>query len=139
MSYDDLYKRARKQLPEKVFEQSRFETPKIKSNIEGNKTFITNIRSVLSRMGRDEGHFLKFMAGELATSVVMEGTRAAFAGKHARSTLQSLLERYIKEYVLCQECGKPDTRLDSVYCFKSGIWNMFCVKNVESQIPDLKQ
>ena len=26
-------------------------------------------------------------------------------------TLQTLLERYVKEYVICGECGKPDTQL----------------------------
>jgi len=111
MEYKDLLQRARSQLPEKVFEKSRFEIPKILSVIEGNKTFITNIRDVLSRINREENHFLKFMAGELATSVTMEGTRAVFAGKHAKLTLQSLLERYVKEYVICGECEKPDTSL----------------------------
>jgi translation initiation factor 2 subunit 2 len=111
MEYKDLLKRARSQLPEKVFEKSRFEIPKISSQIEGNKTFITNIRDVLSRINRNENHFLKYMAGELATSVTMEGTRAVFAGKHAKLTLQSLLERYVKEYVICGECEKPDTSL----------------------------
>ena len=111
MEYDELFERARKQLPEKVFEQSRFEIPTMRSVIEGNKTFITNIREVLERISREENHFLKFMAGELATSVTMEGARAVFAGKHAKVTLQTLLERYVKEYVICAECGKPDTRL----------------------------
>lgn len=111
MNYKELYDRARSQLPNKVFEQSRFEIPKINSLIEGNRTFLVNIKEVLAVMNREENHFLKFMAGELATSVTMEGTRAVFAGKHARSTLQNLLERYVKEYVICGECQKPDTIL----------------------------
>ncbi len=110
MEYDELFERARKKLPEKVFEQSRFEIPEIRSVIEGNKTFIVNIREVLERINREENHFLKFMAGELAASVTMEGARAVFAGKHAKVTLQTLLERYVKEYVICEECGKPDTQ-----------------------------
>ncbi|MHA1707802.1 MAG: translation initiation factor IF-2 subunit beta, partial [Candidatus Heimdallarchaeaceae archaeon] len=111
MDYKELLERARKQLPEKVFEQSRFEIPKLRSIIEGNKTFIVNIREILAAINRSENHFLKFMAGELATSVTIEGTRAVFAGKHANSTLRNLLERYVKEYVICNECGKPDTQL----------------------------
>ncbi|MHA1686212.1 MAG: translation initiation factor IF-2 subunit beta [Candidatus Heimdallarchaeaceae archaeon] len=111
MKYEELLARARKQLPEKVFETSRFEIPKIRSTIEGNKTFIINLREILERINRDENHFLKFMAGELATSVTVEGTRAVFAGKHAKVTLQNLLERYVKEYVICNECKKPDTIL----------------------------
>ncbi len=111
MEYKELLERARSQLPEKVFEQSRFEIPIIRSVVEGNKTFIVNIREILETINREENHFLKFMAGELATSVTMEGARAVFAGKHARVTLQSLLERYVKEYVICNECSKPDTKL----------------------------
>jgi len=110
MSYKDLFDRARGQLPEKVFEQSRFEIPKIASVVEGNKTFIVNIRDVLTGIDREANHFLKYMAGELATSVTLEGTRAVFAGKHAKTTLQTLLERYVKEYVICGECEKPDTK-----------------------------
>ena len=111
MEYKDLYDRARSQLPEKVFEQSRLEIPKIDSLVEGNKTFLVNVKEILAVMNREENHFLKFMAGELATSVTMEGVRAVFAGKHASITLQNLLERYVKEYVICGECGKPDTVL----------------------------
>ena len=111
MDYKELYDRARGQLPDKVFEQSRLEIPKIDSLVEGNKTFLVNVKDVLAVMNREVNHFLKFMAGELATSVTMEGVRAVFAGKHARTTLQSLLERYVKEYVICGECGKPDTVL----------------------------
>jgi len=109
--YDQLLARARRQLPEKVFEKSRFEIPRVRSVIEGNKTFLVNLREILERINRDESHFLKFMAGELATAVTVEGNRAVFTGKHAKITLQNLLERYVKEYVLCNECGKPDTIL----------------------------
>lgn len=111
MDYEELLKRARKQLPEKVFETSRFEIPKIRSAIEGNKTIIINLREILERLNRSESHFLKYMAGELATSVTVEGARAVFAGKHAKITLQNLLQRYVKEYVICNECKKPDTIL----------------------------
>ena len=96
MDYKNLYERARKQLPEKVFEQSRFEIPNISSVIEGNKTFIVNIRDVLERINRGENHFLKFMAGELATSVTMEGTRAVFAGKACENNTTDTLRKVCK-------------------------------------------
>lgn len=113
MKYDDLLKRAREDLPDTIFKQTRFEIPRVSSNIEGNKTFLTNIREILDIINRDGNHFLKYLAGELATAVTMEGNRAVFAGKHARLTLQKLLEKYIEEYVFCNECGKPDTKLIS--------------------------
>ena len=112
MEYKDLLARARKQLPEKVFEKFRFEIPNVQSVIEGNKTFVINLRDILEIINRSENHFLKFLAGELATSVTVEGHRAVFAGKHAKVTLQTLLERYTKEFVICNECTKPDTVLE---------------------------
>ena len=56
MSYKELLERARGQLPEKVFEKSRFEIPKISSVVEGNKTFIVNIRDVLTGIDREANH-----------------------------------------------------------------------------------
>ncbi|MHA1303361.1 MAG: translation initiation factor IF-2 subunit beta [Candidatus Heimdallarchaeaceae archaeon] len=114
MSYDELLKRAREQLPEKVFEESRFKIPKIQSAIEGNKTIIINFKQIVITINRDENHFLKFMAGELATSGVIEGSRAVFSGKHSRFNLQKLLERYLEEYVRCNECRKYDTRFELI-------------------------
>ncbi|NHJ86649.1 MAG: translation initiation factor IF-2 subunit beta [Asgard group archaeon] len=110
-NYEDLLKRARSQLPEKIFEKSRFEPPKPDISIEGNRTFFQNWHQVVSALQRDENHLLKFLTKELATSATIEGQRAVFSGKHNRSTMTDLLNRYIKEYVICPECEKPDTQL----------------------------
>jgi translation initiation factor 2 subunit 2 len=109
--YKELLKRARSQLPDKIFEKSRFKPPKVDANIEGNRTFIKNWLQIVNILQRDENHMLKFMTKELATSANIEGQRAVFAGKHNRGTLNELIMRYLKEYVICPECGKPDTKL----------------------------
>jgi translation initiation factor 2 subunit 2 len=111
MSYDELLKRAREQLPEKIFEKSRFEPPKPDVNIEGNRTFFQNWNQVVSALNRDGNHVLKFLTKELATSANIEGQRAVFSGKHQRGTMVELINRYMKEYVICPECSKPDTNL----------------------------
>jgi len=110
-NYDELLKRARSQIPEKIFEKSRFDPPKPDTTIEGNRTFFKNWHQVIAAYNRDENHLLKFLTKELATSAVIEGQRAVFAGKHQRSTIADLLNRYLKEYVICSECGKPDTKI----------------------------
>lgn len=111
MNYKDLLKRARDQMPEKIFEKSRFEPPKPDVSIEGNRTFFKNWHQIVSALQRDENHLLKFLTKELATSANIEGQRAVFAGKHNRTTMIDLVNRYLKEYVICPECEKPDTKI----------------------------
>ncbi|MFW9921773.1 MAG: translation initiation factor IF-2 subunit beta [Candidatus Thorarchaeota archaeon] len=111
LDYKNLLSRAREQLPEKIFEKSRFEPPKPDVTIEGNRTFIKNWHQIISILHRDENHLLKFLTKELATSANIEGQRAVFAGKHLRASMNDLFNRYIKEYVICPECHKPDTNL----------------------------
>ena len=111
MNYKDLLKRAREQLPEKIFEKSRFEPPKPDVSIEGNRTFVKNWHQIVGALQRDENHLLKFLTKELATSANIEGQRAVFAGKHQRGTMVDLLNRYLNDYVICPECHKPDTKI----------------------------
>ena len=109
--YLKMLDRARSQLPEKVFQDVRFEPPKADSIIEGNRTFIRNFREIVHALNRDPNHLLKFFTLELGTAGTIEGNRAIFQGKHSRHFINQLLERYIKNYVICSECGKPDTQL----------------------------
>jgi translation initiation factor 2 subunit 2 len=108
--YIQLLKKARASLPEQVFEKSRFEIPKIDSFAEGNRTIITNWRDIAKQIRRDE-HFAKLLAKELATSYTEEGGRLVFAGKFPKDSLTKQLAEYVKVYVICRECKKPDTKL----------------------------
>ena len=109
--YNKLLDRARSKIPDKVMEKSRFEPPMPDSTIEGNRTFIRNWHQIATALHRDENHLLKFLTKELATSANIEGQRAVFSGKHQRGALTALLNRYLKDYVICPECHKPDTNL----------------------------
>lgn len=108
--YIQLLERARSSLPEQVFEKSRFEVPRMESFIEGNRTIVTNWRDIVKAIRRDE-HFAKLLAKELATSYTEEGGRLVFAGKFPKDMLTRQLTEYVKVYVICHECKKPDTKL----------------------------
>lgn len=108
--YIELLKKARSSLPEQVFEKSRFEIPKIESFVEGNRTIVTNWRDVVKQIRRDE-HFAKLLAKELATSYTEESGRLVFSGKFPKDILSKQLHDYVKIYVICGECKKPDTKL----------------------------
>ncbi len=111
MSYEELLKRARKQLPESVLVRERWEMPKITSFIIGNRTIIKRFLEVCDYIRRDPKHLLKYLAKELGTQGEIEGSDVVFQGKFNNATITKKFERYVKEYVLCNECGKPDTKL----------------------------
>ena len=106
-------KRARKTVPAEVFEKSRFEIPIADVFIEGNKTWITDWNRILKILNRenDADHLSKHLAGEFATSATEERGRLFLQGKFSKTMINRELTSYVKEFVLCEECGKPDTKL----------------------------
>jgi translation initiation factor 2 subunit 2 len=54
---------------------------------------------------------MKFLLGELGTSGKIDGTRAIFNGKFEIMLIKNIIKSYVEDYVICSECGKPDTRL----------------------------
>lgn len=111
LDYDKLLKRARDQLPKKVFEKPRFDVPKAKGEREGTKTIITNFSQICDYLNRDPKHILKFLLRELATSGYVEGQRAFFIGRFSGDQINDKINKYVNEFVLCPVCKKPDTKL----------------------------
>jgi translation initiation factor 2 subunit 2 len=66
------------------------------------------------------------MLKELATSGQREGDRLILNNKIPSSKINLKIEQYIKEFVICKECGKPDTelrkenRLTFLHCLACG-------------------
>jgi len=111
MDYEKALKRARENLPESVFEKARFEIPKVMGHIEGNKTIISNFRQIASTLGRPVEHLLKYVLKELATPGDLRPSGLVIGTKIAASRINEKIRQYAHEFVLCPECGKPDTQL----------------------------
>ncbi len=109
--YETLLKRGMKQLPEVVVEISRFETPKVKGHIQGNKTIISNINEIVEKLRRPAAHIVKFLLKELATPGEIRGNFLVLGTKISASRVNEKLEEYVQRYVICPECKKPDTKL----------------------------
>jgi len=109
--YERLLDRARSMVPEKLFAKDRFSVPPVSTFTEGNKTFILNFKEVCETLNRDPSQVMKFLLRELATSGLVQGSRAIFQGKFSDNTLNDLIKRYTKDYVTCPLCGQPDTVL----------------------------
>lgn len=111
MNYKKLLEKGLKELPEKNKKTSRFEIPKVKGHIEGNKTIVTNFNQIASALRREPEHLLKFLLRELATPGNIKENRLIFGRKINASQINEKIELYAKTFVLCKECGKPDTQL----------------------------
>ena|SRR3989338_4202573 len=111
MGYKELLEKARKELPVTVQQTERFELPKVKGHIQGHKTIISNFLQIADAFQRDTAHLLKFLLKELATPGEVQKQLLLLGRKLSASKINEKIEQYAREYVICKECGKPDTKI----------------------------
>ena len=110
--YQKMLEEVRKGLPEIVFIKERFEIPKAVGHMQGNRTVITNFLQIASSLRREVDHMLKYVLKELATPGEIKKSGALILGtKVPASRINEKIRQYANEFVLCLECGKPDTAL----------------------------
>lgn len=112
MGYEELLKEAKKNMPDVKGSRERFEIPKVSGYIQGNKTIINNFTTIAKSLGRGQEMLLKYLQRELATPAVLEGQRLVLGRKINSAFINQKIERFAKDFVLCKECGKPDTILE---------------------------
>jgi len=113
MDYDDQLDRAMEQTPDIEGSSDRFDVPEPEIRQEGNVTVYENFQDTTSRLGREDDHVVKFLQNELGTSGhIDESGRARLTGEFRQSRIQDALDEYVDEFVLCSECGLPDTKLE---------------------------
>ena len=126
MNYTKLLDEAYKKVKKIDISSNRFEIPKVEGHFEGKKTILTNFFQIASHIRRNPEHFQKFMLKELAASGQKEGERLILNIKVPSEKINQKIEQYAKEFVLCKECGKPDTelikedRLTFIHCLACG-------------------
>ena len=124
--YEKLLEQAYKKVKQIDTSSERFEIPKVQGHFEGRKTILTNFYQIASHIRRKPEHFQKFILKELAASGQKEGDRLVLNLKVPSAKINQKIEQYVKEFVLCKECGKPDTelikedRLSFVRCLACG-------------------
>ncbi|MBI2654686.1 translation initiation factor IF-2 subunit beta [Candidatus Woesearchaeota archaeon] len=112
MDYKKMLEETRKSLPEAVFIKERFEIPKVLGHIQGNRTVVSNFLQIASALRRDVNHLLKYVLKELATPGEIKKSGALILGtKVSASRVNEKIRLYANEFVLCFECGKPDTTI----------------------------
>ncbi len=109
--YEFLLKRVRDSLPETIKHHERFEIPKAEVLQEGKNTIIRNFLTIAKRVNRDPTHIYKYLMRELGTAGTVQGERLILKGRISPSMVQRRVDSYVRTYVLCSECGSPDTEL----------------------------
>lgn len=113
MEYKDLLENAYKEVKQVNKGSERFEIPKVKGLISGKNTIITNIKEIASYIRRPIENIIKFLQKELATPAKLESDRLILSAKFNSNIINEKLVLYIKDFVICHECKKPDTEIIS--------------------------
>ncbi len=111
MDYMKLLKRANDLKPKNISSGERFEIPEADIIYSGNKTIITNFGKIASSLRREKKHISKYLFKELAAPGDISGNELVILSKIPRSMIRKKISSYVKEFVLCPQCGKPDTKI----------------------------
>ena len=111
MNYEEMLKKAKESLPNVEDKCNRFEMPKVKGHVEGNRTIIINIFAIADQLARPAEHILKYLQRELATPGFFQDKRLVFGRKLTSGMINDKLTKYVQIFVLCDQCCKPDTKL----------------------------
>ena len=112
-SYEKLLESAYKNVKASSAGSERFEVPRVSGKVEGKNTIITNISIIADKLRRKVEHLAKYLQKELAVSGKVHNKRLILHTKLNSSKVNDKIQQYTKEFVLCQECSKPDTEIIS--------------------------
>ncbi len=111
MDYEKLLERGLKKVPKDLDQGSRFNVAKPDVEKAGAKTIIANFFEISGSLRRDPEDIVKFLLKQLATKGELEGQRLVVQGNFSQDMIDKKIDIYIKSYVICSECGKPDTKI----------------------------
>jgi translation initiation factor 2 subunit 2 len=112
-TYDKLLEEAYNQVKVVKTGSDRFEVPKVSGLVEGKNTLITNISQIASYLRRPVEQLSKFLQNQLAVSGKIDNDRLVLHTKLNSLKVNDKVQQYAKEFVICPECGKPDTEIIS--------------------------
>ena len=111
--YESLLKRLQDKLGNTARKaKGRLELPTPQIIWVGKNTIFRNFMEFPKALRRDPEKFLLYLNKELASAGYIAGERVIFLGRKTPSSFQALIDRYVKDYVVCPVCGSPDTRTE---------------------------
>lgn len=95
----------------------RYKMPRLEAKVEGRgngiKTRIVNMEDIAKALHRDPAYITKFFGCELGAQTKENSKVSTYIvnGQHDTKELDSKLDLFIQNWVLCKECGLPETDL----------------------------
>lgn len=111
LSYEELLKRGMGNVPKNIKSADRFEIPAAQVLVQGSRTIINNFNELAAMLRREPAHLLKFLLKELATSREVKEKKIVLIGNFSQDLINKKVETYVKTFVICAECKKPDTKI----------------------------
>lgn len=111
--YEALLKRLEGRISDTTKKEvSRLEVPTPQIIWVGQRTIFRNFMEFPKSLRREPEKLLLYLNKELASAGYIAGERVIFLGRKVHSSFGALIDRYIKDYVICPVCGSPDTRTE---------------------------
>jgi len=113
MEYEQLLSEAYKKV--KVVETSsdRFNIPKVKGFVSGKCTIISNIKEIADYIRRPVENLTRYVEKSLGLTGKIEKDKWTIKGRINSNQINEKIEIYVREFVICNECKKPDTEIIS--------------------------
>lgn len=108
--YEDMLDEAYEDVPSDGSHKKRFEIPEADVTVQGKETIVHNFRRMAKKLGRTPKHLLKFLSKELATNGNLKGEKVIFKGAFPEIKINSKIEEYFNNFVVCHNCNSPDTK-----------------------------
>ena len=110
--YEKLLKRIEKNISKKSDSVNRFELPLVDVTWEGKKTILRNFIDFPKALRRDPTIILQYLSKEFAVPAERVGDKVIFVGRRDPEDFKRLFEIYLKDYIECQTCMSPATKLE---------------------------
>lgn len=112
MNYEEMLKRAVKNLPTRT--ETRFEIPVASISASKKQTSIKNFSEIVKTLRREPSDVAKYLFKELAVPGSIKSGELVLQAKVPTQLINQRIREYVKDFVVCKECGKPDTMLQKV-------------------------
>lgn len=110
--YEALLKRAHESMPEEELTgEERWSVPELDIIYEGRTTVWRNFQEVVDAIRRDAEHIQGHILRSLGSAGSRDGRRLILKSVIPAEKLKEKVNEYVNTFVICGECGKPDTHL----------------------------
>ncbi len=123
-NYDALLERLYSRIPRRQARHERFEVPQVKVEHIGSRTIVRNFREIAGVLRREPRLLMRYLLKELAAagSYDEDSGMLMINIKVSSASLNRLIQLFVKQYVICPTCGRPDTRLER----RGRAWILVC-------------